>query len=89
MEVFGTQGAFLYNLDEEDTLYVKFSEDGDEVFRKVDIPEVFRVDQMQSFINLVNGQGDGYDASMEDGYINQQAIDSIIASLTEQRWISI
>ncbi|SDE98731.1 Predicted dehydrogenase [Fontibacillus panacisegetis] len=89
LEIFGTRGAILYNLEEEDTLYVKFSEDGDEVFRKVDIPEVFHVDQMQSFVNLVNGQGDGCDASMEDGYINQQAIDSIIASITERRWISI
>ncbi|MNC09988.1 Glucose-6-phosphate 3-dehydrogenase [compost metagenome] len=89
LEIFGDRGAILYNLEEEDVLYVKLSEDGDESFRKVDIPEEFHVAQMTSFVNLVNGQGDGYDATMEDGYINQHAIDSIITSLTEQRWISI
>ncbi|WP_256721442.1 Gfo/Idh/MocA family protein [Paenibacillus odorifer] len=89
VEIFGDRGAILYNLEEEDVLYVKSSEDGGEVFIKVDIPEEFHVDQMTSFINLVNGQGDGCDANMEDGYINQHAIDSIIVSLTEQRWISI
>lgn len=89
LEIFGDRGAVLYNLEEEDVLYVKLSEDGDEVFRKVDIPEEFQVDQMAAFVNLVNGQGDGCDATMEDGYINQHAIDSILVSLTEQRWISI
>ncbi|WP_256719500.1 Gfo/Idh/MocA family protein [Paenibacillus odorifer] len=89
LEIFGDRGAILYNLEEEDVLYVKLSEEGDGVFRKVEIPEEFHVAQMTSFVNLVKGQGDGYDATMEDGYINQQAIDSIIASLTEQRWITI
>ncbi|WP_241781631.1 Gfo/Idh/MocA family oxidoreductase [Paenibacillus sp. DMB5] len=89
LEIFGERGAVLYNLEEEDVLYVKLAEDGDEVFRKVEIPAEFQVDQMTAFINLVNGHGDGYDATMEDGYVNQHAIDSILVSLKEQRWIFI
>lgn len=79
----------MYNLEEEDTLYVHFSEEGDHGFRKAEIPEFFRTDQMQSFINLVQGKGDGCDADMEDGYMNQLTLDSIIESFTEQRWTPI
>ncbi|WNS46969.1 Gfo/Idh/MocA family oxidoreductase [Paenibacillus sp. MMS20-IR301] len=89
LEIFGERGALLYNLEEEDVLYVKLAEAGDETFRKAEIPEQFHVAQMTSFINLVTGKGDGYDATMEDGYINQQALDSIITSMTEQRWVTI
>ncbi|GIO65670.1 Gfo/Idh/MocA family oxidoreductase [Paenibacillus sp. FSL M7-1455] len=89
LEIYGTRGALVYNLEEEDTLYVHFSEEGDRGFRKAEIPESFRTDQMQSFINLVQGKGDGCDADMEDGYMNQLTLDSIIESFTEQRWIHI
>lgn len=89
LEVYGTLGALVYNLEEEDSLYVKLSENEDKDFRKVDIPETFRAAQMQSFVNLVKGKGDGCDASMEDGYINQHALDSILASLKEERWVTI
>jgi Predicted dehydrogenases and related proteins len=89
IEIYGTKGALVYNLDAEDSLQVKFKEEGDELFRAVDIPDQCRTGQMQAFFNLLNGRGDGRDATMEDGYINQVAVDAIIQSFTEERWISI
>jgi predicted dehydrogenase len=89
IEIYGTKGALLYNLEEEDSLYVKLADEDDKVFRKVEIPETFKVGQMQAFFNLVNGKGDGKDATMEDGYVNQIAVDAIVRSFTEEKWISI
>lgn len=89
LEIYGTRGALVYNLEKDDALYVQFSDEGDREFREADIPEAFRTDQMQSFIRLVQGKGDGCDADMEDGFINQHTLDSIIESFTEQRWIHI
>ncbi|WP_082084101.1 Gfo/Idh/MocA family protein [Paenibacillus beijingensis] len=89
VEIYGTKGALVYSLDEEDTLYVKFEEENDEVFRKVDIPDEFKADQMQSFFNLLNGRGDGLDATIEDGYVNQLTIDAVIESFTEERWMEV
>lgn len=89
MEIYGSAGALIYDLEEEDALYVRFDEDGDKDFRKVDIPDSYQAGQMQSFINLVQGKGDGFDATLEDGYMNQRTIDSIIASFTEEKWITI
>ncbi|TCM90713.1 putative dehydrogenase [Paenibacillus sp. BK033] len=89
IEIYGTKGALVYNLDAEDSLEVKFKEEGDNEFRPVDIPDHCRTGQMQAFFNLLNGRGDGLDATMEDGYVNQLAVDAIIQSFTEERWIDI
>lgn len=89
LEVYGTQGALIYNLEEEDSLYVNLGKENDKGFRKVDIPDSFKVDQMQAFFDLLNEKGDGLDATIHDGYINQKTIDSIIESFTEERWVSM
>lgn len=89
IEIYGTKGALIYNLEEEDTLQVKLFDENDSQFRKVDIPDDCKVGQMQAFFDLVNGRGDGQDANMMDGYVNQLAVDAIIQSFTEHKWISI
>ncbi|MFB9324666.1 Gfo/Idh/MocA family protein [Paenibacillus aurantiacus] len=89
IEIYGTRGALIYNLEEEDTLQVKFAEEKDRQFRRVDIPDTFKSGQMQAFFDLVQGRGDGNDATIEDGYMNQLAVDAIVQSFTEQRWIAI
>lgn len=89
MEIYGTRGALIYNLEAEDSLLVRLEDEGDPGFHKVEIPEAYQASQMQSFIDLVRGEGDGLDATMEDGYLNQRTIDSIIASATEEKWITI
>jgi predicted dehydrogenase len=89
LEIYGTKGALVYNLEAEDTLQVKLAEENDQEFRSVEIPETFKTGQMQAFFNLVNGHGDGHDATMADGYVNQLAVDAIIQSFTEQRWVTI
>ncbi|HEX7056984.1 MAG TPA: Gfo/Idh/MocA family oxidoreductase, partial [Bacilli bacterium] len=89
MELYGSEGALIYRLEDTDSLYVRFAAEEDQDFRKVDIPEAFRVSQIQAFCNLINGKGDGLDASMEDGYVNQLAIDAIIAAAESGRWVAI
>lgn len=87
VEIFGTRGALVYNLEEEDSIHVKLGED--QAFQKVDIPDSFAANQMQSFFDLLNGRGDGLDATIEDGYLNQLTLDAIIQSSEEERWIAI
>lgn len=89
IEIYGTKGALIYNLESDDTLMVKLEEANDTDFRKVEIPDSCRTGQMQAFFHLVNGRGDGLDANMADGYVNQLAVDAIIRSFTEQQWITI
>ncbi|WP_223066879.1 Gfo/Idh/MocA family protein [Paenibacillus caui] len=89
IEVYGTKGALVYNLEAEDSLRVKLADEGDQEFRKVQIPDSFKMGQMQAFFNLVGGHGDGKNATMADGYMNQLAVDAVIQSFTEQQWVSI
>lgn len=89
IEIYGTRGALIYNLEKEDALQVKFAEENDLQFRQADIPDTYKSGQMQAFFNLVKGCADGKDATIEDGYRNQLAVDAIVQSFTEQRWITI
>lgn len=87
VEIYGSKGSLVYSLEENDTLEVNFA-DEEGGFRTVEIPEVCKAEQMQSFFDLVLGKGDGLDASIEDGYINQRTLDAIIASFEQERWVS-
>jgi predicted dehydrogenase len=91
VEVYGSEGSLIYHLDEEGSLEV-FSQGDDgqpAAFHKVSIPESFHADQMQAFIDIVNGQGDGLSATIEDGYINQKSLDAIMQSVKAETWVSI
>lgn len=87
IEVYGSEGALVYSLEEEDTLLVRLN--GEQEFRQAAIPEDCRMGQMQAFFDLVNGRGDGWNATMEDGYVNQLAVDAVVRSFEEERWIAI
>lgn len=87
IEIYGSKGSLVYSLEENDTLEVNFA-DEEGGFRTVEIPEECRAEQMQSFFNLVQGKGDGLDATIEDGYINQRTLDAIIESFEQERWVS-
>lgn len=89
IEIYGTKGALVYNLELDDTLMIKLAEEKDTEFRLVEIPDSCRTEQMQAFFNLVNGHGDGHDATITDGYVNQLAVDGIVRSFTEQKWVTI
>ena len=41
---------------------------------------------MQSFADLINGVGDGKAATIEDGRINQHAVDAVIRSAESGTW---
>jgi len=87
IEIYGSEGALVYNLEEQDALQVNLaSEEGG--FRSVEIPDECRADQMQSFLKLLRGNGDGLDATVKDGYINQRSLDMIIESVDLGRWVS-
>lgn len=88
LQIYGTKGALIYELDDEDVLYLNLEgHEGD--FRKASIPESFRANQMQSFFDILNEKGDGLSATLEDGYINQQTIEAIIESYTRKQWVSL
>lgn len=88
IEIYGSEGSLVYNLEERDTLQVNLrNEEGG--FRYAEIPDDCQAEQMQSFINLLKGTDDGLNATLEDGYANQLELDAIIESFQQGRWVAI
>jgi hypothetical protein len=57
------------------------------LFTKAPIPGHYAADQMQSFADLLLNNGDGLTATIVDGFVNQRAVDAVIRSSEEQRWV--
>lgn len=91
VEIYGTQGGLVYELEEEDTLQVCIGPVYGRAltYHRIAVPPEFQADQMQSFYDLVTGKDDGKSATIEDGYINQKTIDALIESFEQKKWVSL
>ena len=91
MEVYGEHGALVYHLDRvpgRDELEICDASTGKK-YVPAEIPEEFRVDQMQAFADLLNGRDDGLNADIDDGVTNEILLDGILRSSEEQRWVTL
>ena len=92
MEIYGSRGAIQYELDhaapDVDEIYVCMGEVGQEshTFTKLPLPDKFKVDQMQSFADIILGKADGKAATIEDGRVNQHLVDAVIRSGETGEW---
>lgn len=94
VEIYGSLGSLIYKLDEKpemDELEVCIGQPQGEahVFTPLTVPGKFRVDQMQSFADIIRGCGDGLAAEIEDGRRNQHVLDALLTSHEEQRWVEV
>ena len=58
-------------------------------FTTIPIPEKYRADQMQSFADILNDTGDGMAATIKEGCHIQHALESIICSAEEEKWLPV
>lgn len=95
LEVYGDKGTLMYINDEhsdnEDALRVCLEPLGKDhqQFDLVRVPDRYRMDQMQSFANLILGKGDGLSATVEDGQINMHAVDAVLTSAEQGAWLEV
>ena len=88
----GARGGLVYSLDVTpgvDELEVCFGYPYDRsgIYTKLPIPQRFQCDQMQSFADILNGCSDGMAATIQDGCRIQHALDVIIRSAEEEKWL--
>ena len=95
MEIYGSEGAIVYSLDatpegidEIEVCSGDINADA-HVFNKLPIPWQYRVDQMQSFADVVNGVEDGLSATILDGQANQHVLDAIVESAEDGTWLNL
>ena len=93
MEIYGSEGAIQYELDhaapDTDEISICIGQANAEahVFTKLPIPDKYKVDQMQSFADIINGKEDGMAATIQEGCRIQHALDVIIRSAEEEKWL--
>jgi len=93
IEIYGSKGGLVYNLDEDgtmsDILELCSGEiyDQAKIYHPLPVPEQYKADQMQSFFDIIQGKGDGLSATLEDGYINQKLLDAILESYKKEKWV--
>ena len=93
MEIYGSEGAIVYSLDatpagidEIEVCSGDINADA-HVFNHLPIPQQYFCDQMQSFADILNGCSDGMAATIQDGCRIQHALDVIIRSAEEEKWL--
>ena len=82
VEIYGEKGAIVYNLEDEDTLqmYQQGCKRKSEAFQEVSVPEKYKADQMQSFMDLILNKSDGLTASVYDGVYISRLMEKILES---------
>lgn len=91
MEIYGEKGAIVYHLDRipgVDEIEICDETTGDK-YVPLEIPEEFKVDQMQSFADIVNGCEDGLSATIEDGLRSQILLDAILEAAEKGTWVKL
>lgn len=91
IEIYGSKGALIYSLEDEDTLEICIGDIYKEArtFNRIPVPEQYKADQMQAFFNIINLKAYGLAATIEDGAISQMVIDGIINSVKSGQWVSL
>ena len=91
MEVYGEKGGLVYHLDRipgVDELEIA-DESTDGKYVTAEIPQEMRVEQMQSFADVLNGKSDGLNADIEDGVVNERLLDAILESAETGKWVNL
>jgi predicted dehydrogenase len=94
LEIYGSKGALVYKLDEtpgKDELEICTGMPWGQLnaFVKVPVPSSYAAGQTQAFADIIGGKADGLAATVEDGLANQKAVDAVIDSFENGRWVSL
>lgn len=91
MEIYCEHGGLVYHLDRipnMDELALADASTGG-VYVDQEIPEKYRVSQMQSFADLLSGKDDGENAGIADGDQNARVLDAILLSAKMGSWVRL
>ena len=88
IEIYGTKGVIRIDSNKSTELVINTDKPGKKDLgdRVVKVPEDYYYNQMQAFVNLIEGAPDKYTPTLEDGLITQKVIDAVWSSYENRRW---
>ncbi len=95
LEVYGSKGALVYKLDDNDSGLdtIEVCEGSiaakSHVFTQINIPAEYNTEQMQCFADILNNCSDELPANVYDGMRNQHVVDAVLQSAEEKRWVNL
>ena len=91
IEIYGDKGVIRIDSNKPNELILNTDKPGKKDLgdRVIKVPEEFSYNQMQAFVNLVDGERDVYTPTIEDGLVTQRVIDAVWKSTEERRWIDV
>ncbi|MDQ6421014.1 Gfo/Idh/MocA family oxidoreductase [Paenibacillus sp. LHD-117] len=90
VSVYGDYGALHMGCEFGETLvWVHQNENGDKVTEKIQVPERYKLKQMEDFADLVRGDVREETPRLLDGYLNQRALEAVERSFREKRAITV
>lgn len=89
--VFGSEGAISFNLNNPDELQLCVGEIDKDLgkLRSVEVPERFRIRQEQAFVNSLYGDYCDYYPTIQDGIACQKILDAVLESAETTKTIEI
>lgn len=85
LSIYGTDGAIVYGLEDEDTISVCCGPlSTKNQFVELKIPDEFKVSQMQEFVKVCQGNGSPLSATLTDGYQVQILLDTMLCAADEK-----
>jgi predicted dehydrogenase len=88
-EIYGTDGAIKFNLNEPDVIEMCLSPEIKEagVLETVKVPDQFSLDEEMCFIDSVNGIMHDYYPTVKDGAKAQIVVDAVLESATQGKTV--
>ena len=87
LEVYGDRGGLRFDLN--DVTHIEIGTEARSDMRFEEVPEQYRSNQQQSFIDLLNGVEDPFRPTLRDGVALQRVLEALIRSSEQQRWVEV
>jgi predicted dehydrogenase len=89
--IYGDNGTIKACCEQPDEVHlcIKDKENTDESFSKVTVPDKYKLNQLQDFIEMARNQTPAYTPTFYDGYENQKIVEAIIISSLEERTVRL
>ncbi|RKP53111.1 gfo/Idh/MocA family oxidoreductase [Cohnella endophytica] len=90
ISVYGDTGSLRMGWEYGETLHWTHPDDqGAEVREQLQVPDAYKLKQMQDFVDLLRGQSREETATLRDGYRNQRALEAVVQAYESKKAVTV
>lgn len=91
VDLYGDRGALRFDLTRTNEIQVCFDDGSgaDQKMETITLPDTDDPNQMQTFINRINGETSPFFPTLADGAKSQKILDALLSSSENQKWMDL